>query len=404
MKNFHLHILFILIFLNCSGNTKRDLNTAQHLLNQGKIIQAYNRFKENSEDDLQLFNEKLLQANIYAATCFECPDSLPSTIDSLIEMTSIHYHQLFSDTSLKNRALLNYSIFCYHQGWFDSCSYYLTKLTEIDSINTGCTSYFLSSYINTNDWSRSNSVGEMFFKINPISGKWYLLESLKNISSPESGLIIVLNDDSKATDQHGSTKSFKKYDILEYKGCDLNTYHVKNNKIGWIPEDMRWFRGIFEKADYSLEGNIYTLPSGGRRIRKDIIKSGSVRRLSGRAESTSGLGIVRSGWYQVEFECTTPLTIPKSKVIPCIGSIYEEENRILKLKNLSFLNEDFKQRLLESLIFHKMPLSLFEISLPYAHISEFIPTQDKVKVTYQYDDSYFILENGYLIDWFTMKK
>ncbi|MBN1185517.1 MAG: hypothetical protein JXB49_24740, partial [Bacteroidales bacterium] len=190
---------------------------------------------------------------------------------------------------------------------------------------------------------------------------------------------------------------------LEYFGSDLESYHIRNRQIGSIPEDMRWFRGIFEAEDYSLEGNIYTSPGGGYRVYKNLIKPGSVRRLSGTATSTSGLGIIRSSWYQVEFELTTPIMVPKNLVIPSIMSIYDEQKRMEKLKNILFVNEADKDRLLESLVFHQMPLALFEISIPHAQLIKFLPLKDQVTVGYRFKNSFFNFENGFLINWFITK-
>lgn len=233
--------------------------------------------------------------------------------------------------------------------------------------------------------------------------KWYLLESIKNISFPDTGSLIGISDNCIAKDQKGSSRYFNKFDLLEYIGSDLESYHIRNRQIGWIPEDMRWFRGIFEAEDYSLEGNIYTSPGGGYRVYKNLIQPGSVRRLSGTATSTSGLGIVQSGWYQVEFELTTPMMISKNLVIPSMMSIYDELKRMEKLKNILFVNEADKDRLLESLVFHQMPLALFEISIPHAQLVKFLPLKDKVTVVYRFNNSFFNFENGFLINWFITK-
>ncbi len=403
MRKSFLLLTGLSILLSCSSNKQNDVKSIEQLLNQGNVIQAYNRFEKHINDELQSFDRKFLQANIYAAACFESPDSLSSPLDTLIKIAINNYHQLIAVDSLKNKAIFNYGLFCYHQGWFDSSAHYLLKYYETDSTHTGCISYLFAASLNESNWQESARWSERLGGRNFIPGKWYLLESIKSISYPESGILIVLGEDCKAKDQHGSTKYFNKYDLLEYIGSDLDNYHIKNMQIGWIPEDMRWFRGIFEPEDYSLEGNIYTSPGGGYRVYKNLIKPGSVRRLSGTATSTSGLGIIRSGWYQVEFELTTPMMIPKNMVIPSVMSIEAEKKRIEKLINLQLLTEEDKGRLLESLVFHQMPLSLFEISVPYAQLNKFIPSTDKVKVIYQFKDTFFVFENGFLSNWFTPK-
>lgn len=401
MKKLFLLLAGLSILLNCSSDKKSEITSIEQLLSHGNIINAYFQYEKVAEQRSPAFANNLLQANIYAAASFESPDSLPTSMDTLITITARRFHQLFSVDSLKDRALFNYGFFCYHQGWLDSSVHYLKKFHQIDSVHVGCISLLLASSLNQGDWQESTRWGELLMQ-SLMPAKWFLLEAIKNITFPESGVLIVLRDDCKVEDQHGSTKYFSKYDLVEYTGSDLNSYHIKNWQIGWIPEDMRWFRGIFEPEDYSLEGNIYTAPGSGYRIRKNLIRPGSVRRLAGTATSTSGLGIIRSGWYQVEFEMTTPMMMPKNMVIPSIMSIEAEKKRIEKLVNLTFLTDDDKGRLLESLVFREMPLPLFEISIPYAHLTKFIPLRDKVRVIYQFKTTSFIFENGFLTNWLTL--
>lgn len=123
----------------------------------------------------------------------------------------------------------------------------------------------------------------------------------------------------------------RKYDLLEYSGEEFSYFLIKNIRIGWIPDDKAWFRGIFEERDYSNEGNIYTSPNGSYRIGKRYVVPGSVRFLKNRATSESGLGIVRSGWSKVSFEISIPLKIDKTNVIIGFRSMKDEEKRIEKL-------------------------------------------------------------------------
>jgi len=392
MKIFCLLICLLILF-RCSGDIHHtNKESIEQLLTQGKTLRAYNRL-----NDIALSTDnKLLKADVIAALCFEKQDSLPFNTDSLTKVTERQYHQLFSNDSLKSIALFNYSLFCYHLGRFDSCVYYLSELQKLDSARSGIISYQLAAALNKGDWEHASNVGKNLFRQSAVSGKWYALESLKNITIPDSGFLIVLSNNCKASDQKGFTKQYKKYDIIKYVGSNLEYYLLENIHKGWIPENKGWFRGIFERKDYSLEGNIYSAP-GGYRIKKNLIKPGSVRKLSRTAKTSSGFGIITSGWYQVEFEVNIPLLIPKDKVMPCLGTLSDEKRRVQKIKNITFLDENIKDRLLESLVLHKMPLALFELSIPYAKIVKFIPLKDKVKTIYTFKKMYFIFENGFLI-------
>ena len=220
---------------------------------------------------------------------------------------------------------------------------YLQRAFETDSNQIGCLAYLTASYAALDDWKQANFWGDLLIRKSSIPQKWQLLKTIKKISYPDSGVIIIIDGTYlPLTKKAGCNRNSKKYQIVEYIGVDEEYFCIKNICQGWVPPKKKWYQRLSGKIDYSWAGNIFTSPNGRYRIKKSTVIPGSIIK-TGRVITTQNvLGIVEQIWYEVVYESTHSLKIPTNKAVIGLCSLQQERKRIAKLTHLHYIDEKTK--------------------------------------------------------------
>ncbi len=398
--------MLVTIFLGCTS--KKPLENALDLLDRGKyeeaiIILQKEVISDSTNPDvyLALGNALLYKSNFYRASSGDW--------HQVIDKAKNHYRSVLGIDSTSVDALYYLGLLYGISGEYKDAINYLRKVYSNNPGHSGAL-HLLYRY-ELLEGKRKEAI-EHFNQIKIwtklVNSKW---KTVVPKEQSQGNYVIIKRDNTKGYQETQSSpgavngdsrpiENFRKYDMREYSYFNGDKYYYVKKGIGWVPRDKRWFRGVFEEADYSDEANVYMTP-GGARYKKSYISN--LKRLNQSATTQSAGGIVQEGWYKVSFDLPANNYLNAEDVALGLGIEEIDRERIYILGQNSYWGDLTCGNLLDCKLTKGLTDLMAQAAIGFCSKHEIRPQRGILKETFSNDYMKLEFENGQLKKWALLK-